>query len=64
MIPTDPNVWPFCEVVKDSFCVVIGNQDLGDVVPYEGDGEPYQILFEDNNGGDEVFINQRSLLRI
>lgn len=42
----------------------IVEQDLGAAGPYEGDEEPHQTPFGDNNKGDGVFINLRSLLRM
>lgn len=63
-MPTDRDVWPYCAVVKDSFWAVVGKQNLGAVVPHEGDGEAYQIPFEDDNEGDGIFINPQSSLRM
>lgn len=56
--PTDPNVWPFCNVGRtwrtgSWYCCSSRRDD-----------EPYQILFRDKNGGDCVLINPQSLLRM
>lgn len=37
--------------------VVVGEQNLVNVVPYEGDGEAYQTPFGNNDDGDGICIN-------
>lgn len=32
-MPADQDVWPYYVVVKDSFCVMVGEQNLGTAVP-------------------------------
>lgn len=57
-------MWPLCDVVKDSLWVVVVEQNRAAAVTHEGDGEAFQTSFSNNNGGDGIFINPWSLLRM
>lgn len=48
--PNVSNVRLLCEVAKDLFWALTSDEDLGSVVPYEGDEKLYQTLFTNNQG--------------
>lgn len=43
---------------------ILKNQEIRAAIPYKGDKKPYQTPFEDKQGGDGVFIDPQSLLRM
>lgn len=63
-VSTNPNVWPHCEVLKDLFCPTVIELTTRATTSFEGDGEAYQTLFEDNSEGDDIFSSPWSLLRM
>lgn len=54
--PSDPNLWSFCDVVKDSLWAAVAEQGLGTVFSHEGDEEAHQTAFGDNNVGNGVLL--------